>query len=529
MICFGGGIKLERFRNFCLTGVNGVFSIASAAVAVLILFNISERYVNIAHFNTGAVFIFILFIIAVTALLYFICTKSSKPLKRFFSVHPLRAMTISMSIIIVLQMLIAREVYTPIGWDSGYLVTIAGNLGPGWVKEQDLYLTWYPNNITLTFIFKVFYKLVGSVVSNAWLACVILSILAVDTGIVFISLTAKKIFGLKAYYIALWFCILSAAFNPMNTVPYSDTMAFPFTAGFLYAVSVILTSKNKLIKSLFSFLAGAILIMGYFIKPTVLIVGIASLICICIYIRKPKFNQLVSFILCASLLAAGAASGVLINKLARPFVYVNVPTKQEQYDLEVPMTHFIMMGLNENPDGYYGYFPEDSANTRSILGKAEKTEYHKEVIKQRLSDFGVSGFLKHCVNKAVWISTDGTFYYGGEGHFHGNIPQKQNGIGGFLQNFTYTDTNIYQKYFANYMQAVWLLAAVGMALNIFNKRKNCTEPQNTLRFIAQLSLIGLITFLMLFEARSRYIFLYLPYFVLLAATGYQTLIKKSIF
>ena len=40
-----------------------------------------------------------------------------------------------------------------------------------------------------------------------------------------------------------------------------------------------------------------------------------------------------------------------------------------------------------------------------------------------------------------------------------------------------------------------------------------------MEFVMQLSLFGLFLFLMLFEARSRYLFLYLPFFILLASQG----------
>lgn len=515
---------MEKVRQFCLSAVNAVFWIASAAVVVLIFLNAAKRYVNIVRFRISTVCLFALLVIALSVVLYLLCTRC-KRLKTALTEHPFWLLALLMSLVCVLQVLMARAVYTRIGWDVATLVNVAGNLRPDLAAEYDMYLTWYPNNVLLTALFKLFYRLVHFVVSDVWLSSVLLSVLTVDAGIVLICLTAKRIFGLKAYYLTLWLSMLLAAFHPTVFVPYSDTVAMTFTTGFLFAAAMLFTAKNRYTQYIFSFAAGLFLLVGYYIKPTVLIAGLAALILLVLSIKKPEPKRVASFGLSVLLFVLGSGSAVLMNRAVRPFVYSEVPTVQQQEDLEVPMSHFFMMGLNER-EGYYGFFQKDVDNTLAVSGKQEKTAYHKEVIRQRLQNFGFSGFVRHCVNKAVWVTTDGTFFYGGEGIFHDGVPKKTEGISGALQNFTYAETDFYITYFGNYMQAVWLLTAIGMMLHICGRRKYRTRAQSGILFIAQMSVIGLILFLMLFEARSRYLFLYLPYFFLLAATGYQALFER---
>lgn len=515
---------MEKVRQFCLSVVNAVFWIASAVVVILIFLNAARNYVNVVRFRMGIVCLFALLAVALSALLYFLFTRC-KVLKTALIEHPFWVMSLLMVAVCIVQVLTARAVYTPIGWDVATIVNVAGDLQPDLATEYDTYLTWYPNNVLLTALFKLFYRLFRFVVSDVWLSSAILSVLTVDAGIILICLTAKRIFGLKVYYITLWLSLLLAAFHPTAFIPYSDAVAMPFTAGFLFSAAMILTVKNRRTQYVFSFIAGLLLLTGYFIKPTVLIAGLAAVILLVLSVKKPKPKHIISFCLSALLVVAGSGCGVLLNRAARPLVYSQVPTEQEQEQLEVPMTHFLMMGLNER-EGYYGFFASDVSATLDIPGKQGKTEYHKEVIAQRLRDFGFFGLLKHCVNKAVWVTTDGTFFYGGEGSFHNDTPKKTEGLGSFLQNFTYAETELYTTYFGNFMQAIWLLTAIGMMLLACDRRKDRTPAQRAVLFLAQLSVIGLIMFLALFEARSRYLFLYLPYFFLISATGYQAFFAR---
>ena len=44
--------------------------------------------------------------------------------------------------------------------------------------------------------------------------------------------------------------------------------------------------------------------------------------------------------------------------------------------------------------------------------------------------------------------------------------------------------------------------------------------------VAYLTLIGLTIFTLLFEARARYLYLYAPYYIILAVIGIETIYKK---
>lgn len=516
---------MQKLQSFFASSIQVVFSFLWAGVSLLIVADAAKNYMNIANFSVAWVLLFLLLLAAVTIGMLFLARLPK--LKALLQKYPIRVLTLSMLFVLVLQLFLVRMTYTPIGWDVGSIISVAGNLHPELSEYYDTYLTWYPNNILMTAIFKVFCRIMQIVGMNPWLASVCLSVLAVDAGILFSCFIAKKVFGLKTFYLTLWISLLIAAFHPTITVPYSDTLAFPFTAAFLFLVVSAATAKRSAVRYSYCAFAGLAFILGYYIKPTVAIAGIALALWLFFCIRKPSKKNVLRTCSCVALALIGLGIGWGINQLAKPLAYTQVPTAERQEALEVPMTHFLMMGLNEKQDPKsYGFFQEDVNNTLAIAGVDEKAAFHKEVIRERITAFGIGGLLQHWGNKLIWVTTDGTFFYGGEGIFHAGTPMAQEGLKSVLQQWNYAETSVYQKYLTNFMQAVWLGIAIGMVLQLFAERKQKNSLQTAVLFIMQLTIIGLLLFLMLFEARSRYLFLYLPYFCILAANGYIAFISR---
>lgn len=59
---------------------------------------------------------------------------------------------------------------------------------------------------------------------------------------------------------------------------------------------------------------------------------------------------------------------------------------------EYPLTHWIMMGLNEKSDG--GYMQEDVAYTATFETRKERTEENVRVILARLRCFGAADYIQ---------------------------------------------------------------------------------------------------------------------------------------
>ena len=512
---------MERLQRFCFAGINGVFALWMLTVCLLMGLNIASYYYNVVNFRPLYYLLFAVLAAAVTFSGMALCRKSAK-LSAFLRKNPEKIMLCSVLLLFCVQAAFLSIAYVPLGWDVTEIIEMASG--------QSLFANYfirYPNNTVMTACFKVLFQFTNKFGMDCWLAAILLSALATDVALVLICRTVQKVFGLKAFYLTLWLSVLLYALHPTVSTPYSDTLVMPFTAAFVYFGAKFMLAHTRREKCRFGFICGFVLYFGYCIKPTVMIAGIASVILLFLCLKKPTKAQFTSALLCILFCTSGILTACTLSTASNAVVFGRVPTEEERYEKEFPMSHFFMMGLNERSDAYYGFFRADVNTTASITGKNEKTEFHKSIIRVRLKNMGASGFLQHCLNKAIWVSTDGTFYYGGEGEFHNGNEKAESGLRGVLQNYLYTETPFYTQFLANAMQGVWLFVSVGVLLACLRRQKFATAPQNKLRFFLQLSLLGLLLFLMLFEARSRYLFLYLPYFAALAAIGFSQKRSKA--
>lgn len=137
----------------------------------------------------------------------------------------------------------------------------------------------------------------------------------------------------------------------------------------------------------------------------------------------------------------------------------------------MPMSHFFMLGLSYK-DGRYGAWNANDLNfSLSFNTKEEKIEANKKVIKQRFENFGPLGYANFILNKARWIT-------------------------------------------------LMFLISISTLNFILNKKNNFYD------FSFSIIIFGIILFILLFEGRSRYLILYLPFFTMYASNGLNTIIKK---
>ena len=97
---------------------------------------------------------------------------------------------------------------------------------------------------------------------------------------------------------------------------------------------------------------------------------------------------------------------------------------------KVPYSHWIKMGLNEQTYGVWNVpdvtYPDFVKNTE------DRDEYNKEIILQRIKDFGVTGYIKHLNEKVerLWVSSQFSSYRLGEW-----FEQKNDTVTNIVSNF----------------------------------------------------------------------------------------------
>lgn len=207
--------------------------------------------------------------------------------------------------------------------------------------------------------------------------------------------------------------------------------------------------------------------------------------------------------------------------------YYIQPTQEEIDKLAYTPLHYLAMGLNENLERKtYGAFnAEDDKNTSITPGKENKNRQSLELIKKRINDFGVAGLLRHFLNKFIWVTTDGSFAYRAEGR---KTVEQFDILQQMGNSWIDYKSNFHQIFLANLQQGCWLsLWLFALAGNMIRKRNTISFSRKIICFILELSMIGIILFLVLFEASPRYMFLYTPVLTGLAAINSASLFCKN--
>lgn len=421
-----------------------------------------------------------------------------------------------------IQIIFAKSIYFSPGWDVNAIIQNAEFIISDPESFQYNYFMMYPNNIFLLLIFSKLFKLSQALTFIDYrFLLVVINIIMVDLAIIVTTLTAKKLFNSKYITLTVGAFGLLFSFSPWIVVPYSDTlsMVFPITILYLYIIQKEIQKKSY--KIIIFGIMGILAAIGFQIKPTVIIVLIAILIAE--FFRSIKsFKRFINFGVCIlAVLITFIGFKVSYNKSIENLT-INGHNLSERENIEVPFTHFAMMGMQsvyvENRGTIYGaYDPDDVTYTQSFPTKEEKVEANIQEIKKRFSNFGVLGYLEFIWNKINWFLSDGTFYYGGEGNFMISEPYMSGNIASMLQNtFLHTGDNFLKL--ADFFQGVWILILFLIVYPIFEKDR-FKEDINIVIF--RLTITGLVLFLALFEARSRYLINHLPIFIVLATFGFS--------
>lgn len=400
----------------------------------------------------------------------------------------------------IVQILLFLKIMTPIGWDVVEVVNSA---------EHGIYNGYYfarlPQNLLLHLILRGWLKIFDFISFLTPLRIMeILNLFCVDISILMLYFVGKKMYGQKSADRIFAYAVLLIGFHPTLSTIYSDTMAMPYPIGILFFAIYGMESNKRWVKVMCGAGAGIMGIIGFNIKPTAFIVHIAIVIFLILRYRK---NIVIkdTVIMIASALIFGIACFSAIYIIEKPI--------KEQLAIEWPdykphsILHYIGIGMSntdDDPSGYGGYCSVEVEWTHAHMHNPNYKQEALAHIWDRIVEYGPIGYPEHLLNKLIWAGSDGTFFYGLEGGFHLEEQAPQDTVRGFLQNAFYIETDFYQKWFSSWMQGVWFYICLLCTLSIFRK------PDNVFNGISKLSVCGLFLFLLIFENRARYLFLFLP-------------------
>lgn len=407
------------------------------------------------------------------------------------------------AVLFLFQLFLIYNIWFETGWDivCPYYDAIH-RVEEGTLLGQHIYFTANPNNVMITAVFAwidYFFYITG--IRRYYLMLIIVGALMMNISGLFIYGCVKKMYNEKRAIVVWIVWAIFFGLSPWICVPYTDmyTIIYPSMIFYLF----LCTDTKKWTRYLYWMLIGLFSIVGYFIKPTASIILIAIVLYEFIEFISRKVNYK-KVLVGALALAVGCFMGVMINKLA--IAYMGFEPNEEK---AVVWSHFLMLGQNDETLGAYD--GDDVQYTATFLSKKEKIAANLDKARERVANRGFWGNVKFYTKKNLNTYDDGTFCWCSEGSFFVDIKGQNNAIGKFLKNIYYDDGKYYHIFTAFY-QGIWLLIILGCC---FWTR----EKEGKGKILITISIIGISLFVLLFERRSRYLFTYIPLYVVAGVNG----------
>ena len=355
---------------------------------------------------------------------------------------------------------------------------------------NSVYYSVYPNNRFLLIILYGLQKIIP--ISNQILFS-LLSTICISVMSLFTYKTVNKVLNLNKGLLSLFICVLSPIFYLYVSYYYTDVLMLPFASILIYLIVKTKDEKNLKSNVLYGLLIGIIAIIGYKIRAVAIFILVAYFVYL--IFTKKILIVLKKF---APIIIGAILTITCIDTIENKF-FTNV-----NVDKEFPMTHWIMMGVNEKS---YGYYSQDDYNLSSSASNvSERTDLNIKEIKNRLSDLGPFGTVKLLVVKLVSVWGKGDYSY----------QKYLELVNDFNPSYSYLleDKNIVINYLLQFSKIVVMFMAIISLINIYKSGK---------KSIIAISLFGAVFFYLIWEVCPRYGLSFLPWLILIGTCSYDTL------
>ena len=443
-----------------------------------------------------------LVVILGTIVTFFFFKWLSKKLDKL-SNKKIKIMAIILSIIFFIGLLLIG-IFLPISsvTDLSHIIEYVNRM----ISENNLtiagsYFSKYTNQIPLL-IFTYGFTKIGSIfgITDVLLMGTIFNALFIALTGYFIYLIGKEIKGPKTGLLALIFMIINPIFYLYSSYFYTDTLCMPFAVIGLYLIIKSIKTDNTKNKILLGILSGLIFFIGLKVRIVVVILLIA--IIGFILINKKIVDKLKIYIA----LFLGLIIGFLGFKVV--YNYFDIDLNE---NAEFPITHWIMMGLNEEYTG--GYNNPDHDLTYNEPTYEEKKERNIEEIKNRVKELGPIGLIKLEGMKIARTWSSGN--YG----VYAKLNNTSDGTGLYEYLGGYGNTNIFMKYSLQILKTyISFMILLGL-IQIMKKK----EVEYTYDSIIYIALFGAILFYIIWEAAQRYSLSFLPWMIIPLGLIYENI------
>ncbi|MDO5117177.1 MAG: hypothetical protein Q4D34_01610 [Eggerthellaceae bacterium] len=405
--------------------------------------------------------------------------------------------------LLIVQIIIFCGCRFETGWDVLRLVQMSNDAQTMYAETLPEYYSIYPNQLFLGGLF----RRIGIIVSffgvtDTYAALTICGLICVNISIALAAFAAEKLAGKAAGYFTFAIAALLIGINPWILVPYSDTFAMPFTTLQFWAYFCI---KKKQVR--WPVIASSAYI-GYCIKPTAIFALAAiCIVAFCRFLQKRNHDNEESTRTTKETIGTIVATCLACAVAFAFTVYMKDFEIEVDQDRSFGIPHYLMMGANEET---YGVFSSDDVGiSLSASNAEERSQMNIAEWKKRISEKGFSGCMILAARKTLTNYTDGTFAFAIEGSFFQSVQ----GDNETLKWFCGIDSS--DPPYAVIAQILWFLVLFGTIWGSIPRK-----TANRKAAAIAIALLFLSIFLMVFECRARYLYLFAPSFVILSSVGW---------
>lgn len=419
-------------------------------------------------------------------------------------------------------------------WDPGSIVALGRAMiaGDTEVLEELFggYFSIYQSNLLLSLIVSTLLKINKSIgifspEYDIMSVVVVNAMLSLATAYLVYKTLRILVKDSRLALLGYGMAVFLLSFSPWNIIPYSDGLSLIFPILLIYLG--LNWKANNLIKwPLLSLIA----FVGILIKQTVFIIFFAFVIVKGItllddLIKKKKLHlhkplpSLLAIVL--SILSIFALKGYLSWQYKALGYHLNPEKKLGFY-------HGVLLGQHEESGGTWN--GEDVYFSNSFSTPEERERAGKEEIIKRIQKRGFVGQLAFTAKKLLGTFNDGMFAWGVEagGQFYSILKPELTDMSQRLRArfYTFGEYYVYWKVMAQFL---WFLVLVLVFASILaalvRAWKQKSYHVNYLLLLT--SLIGIIFLMAIFEFRARYLYVYVPVFILCAIHGLAGICKAD--
>lgn len=359
------------------------------------------------------------------------------------------------------------------------------------------YFDRLPNNwgtlVYVSFAYRIMNILFGTV---PYTAGYILNVFSLAVNFAFAYFNIKLIFEKNSTrLVGLLAMFLHPAFLLYSPVMYSDTLSMPFAQIALFLFLKALKQESFQRFCLLVATDAIVLTIAYQLKGSLVVLIVAFIITIFIKCDLKKTICFISAVLVVFLGGTGLFKSACYK--------MQISTPEKHYEQSVPTTHYIMMGLKDRG----GFSQKDYSNTLKQGNLDQKKAYNIAVIKERLKEYGLRGFLLHLQKKIAYTWSDGRFYSHYQLSHANNKPLV---------------AHLNSKKFAIVTNSIHLVMLFFMLVSFV---KGIFQYNNL--SLVRLAVLGIILLLMIWETRSRYLINFMPMYIILATSGVDSIKPKK--